>query len=65
MSQLIITGTCCDCGKKIHSGYSARTSNGYERIPRNYKNFNDGKIKRCLECCEKQGIKTIQIKRGN
>lgn len=62
MSQMILVDKCCDCGKKIHTGYSVRTKNGFEQIPRNYKTFNQGKIKRCLECCAKQGITEILIK---
>jgi len=62
MSVMIIVGKCCDCGKQTHTGYSVRTKDGFKQVPRNFRSFNDGKITRCLECCEKQGIAEISLK---
>ncbi|NLF84071.1 MAG: hypothetical protein GX568_08840 [Candidatus Gastranaerophilales bacterium] len=61
MSRMII-GKCSDCGKPIHHGAYTRTTEGIKWVDGNFRNFNDGKIQRCLECCEKQGIKKFDLK---
>lgn len=57
----IVVGKCIDCGKELHMEYcgSRDLSN---KVPANYRSFNDGKILRCLECCEKQNIPHVFIK---
>lgn len=58
MSKLIIE-KCADCGKDLYLGYIRRDGTF---VPQNFSVFNDGKVFRCLDCCEKQGIKRIIIK---
>lgn len=58
MSKLII-GKCKECGKDLFLQYCDKNM---KNIPADFKSFNDGKILRCLDCCEKLGIKEYFIK---
>ena len=48
-------GKCDKCGKDIWTDYNCDTS---------FRKFNNGKIIRCEECCQKMGIKRVFIKVG-
>lgn len=48
MSKLIIE-KCADCGKDLYLGYVRRDGTF---VPQNFSVFNDGKVFRCLDCCE-------------
>jgi hypothetical protein len=60
--SIIIIGKCVDCGKGVYYSAYVRTLHGTEFVESNFRNFNDGKIKRCNDCCEKQGIKRVNFK---
>lgn len=59
MSKMII-GKCEKCGKDLYLPYYDKN---LQYIPSNYRSFNDGKILRCLDCCERLGIKEYTLKR--
>lgn len=58
MSKMII-GKCKECGKDLYLSYYDKN---LQYIPANFRNFNDGKILRCLDCCKNLGIKEYTIK---
>ena len=62
MMSIMIIGKCCDCEKPVYHGAYTRTTEGTKWVDGNFRSFNDGKIKRCLECCDKKGIKKIKLK---
>lgn len=55
----MIIGKCKECGKDLYLPYWDKNSH---YIPSNYRSFNDGKILRCLDCCQKLEIKEYFIK---